>query len=65
MASRLATFLIALVWVGVTHAEAEPLAQDDALQILEQISTAAKTLNYSGTFVYQHGARQFLPEIFP
>ena len=55
MASRLATFLIALVWVGVTHAEAEPLAQDDALQILEQISTAAKTLNYSGTFVYQHG----------
>jgi sigma-E factor negative regulatory protein RseB len=55
MASRLAPVLIALVWVGFAHAEAETLAQDDALQILEQIATAAKTLNYSGTFVYQHG----------
>ena len=36
---------------------AEPLAQDDALQILGRIATAARTLNYSGTFVYQHGQR--------
>ena len=57
MASKLAALLIALAWVGITHAEADPLAHDDALQILEQISTAAKSLNYSGTFVYQHGER--------
>ena len=57
MVGRFAVALIALVWVGSTHAGAEPLAEDDALRILEQIATAAKTLNYNGTFVYQHGER--------
>lgn len=57
MVGRFAVALIALVWVGSTHAGAEPLAEDDALRILEQIATAARTLNYNGTFVYQHGER--------
>jgi len=57
MVRRFATALIASVWVGLPHAGAEPLAQDDALRILEQIATAARTLNYNGTFVYQHGER--------
>lgn len=57
MVRRFAVALVALVWVGLPHAGAEPLAQDDALRILEQIATAARTLNYNGTFVYQHGER--------
>ncbi len=57
MSSRLAIAALALAGLGVSHAVAEPLTQDDALQILERIATAARTLNYEGTFVYQHGER--------
>ncbi len=57
MVSRLAIAALALAGLGAAHAEAEPLTQDDALQILERIATAARTLNYEGTFVYQHGER--------
>ncbi|UCD70083.1 MAG: MucB/RseB C-terminal domain-containing protein [Betaproteobacteria bacterium] len=47
---------VAVVMAGLAlgQAGAEPLAQDEALKILERIATAARTLNYKGTFVYQH-----------
>ncbi len=57
MSSRLAIAALALAGLGVSHALAEPLTQADALQILERIATAARSLNYEGTFVYQHGER--------
>jgi sigma-E factor negative regulatory protein RseB len=34
---------------------ADPLRQADALAMLERIASAARELNYVGTFVYQHG----------
>ena len=57
MSSRLAIATLALAGLGASHAVAEPLTQGDALQILERIATAARTQNYEGTFVYQHGER--------
>jgi sigma-E factor negative regulatory protein RseB len=57
MAGKLAVAVIALAGLSAVQAGAEPLTQDDALKILERISTAARTLNYEGTFVYQHGGR--------
>jgi len=57
MAGRLAVAAFALAGLSAVHAGAEPLTQGDALEILERISTAARTLNYEGTFVYQHGER--------
>lgn len=56
MVGRVALAVVGLAGM-VSVAVAEPLAQDEALQILERIATAAKTLNYNGTFVYQHGER--------
>lgn len=47
----------ALTFASVAIAEAGPLQDTDALQLLERIATAARELNYSGTFVYQHGQR--------
>ena len=41
------------LWVGA--ALAEPLEQDEALAWLQRIANAARELNYTGTFVYQHG----------
>lgn len=49
--------LCALVGITVFEAAAGPLEEAEALQMLERIATAARTLNYSGTFVYQHGQR--------
>ena len=57
MAGKLAVAVVALAGLSAVHAGAEPLTQGDALKILERISTAARTLNYEGTFVYQHGGR--------
>jgi len=57
MARRLSVAAWVLVAASAVQAGAEPLPQDDALQILGRIATAAKTLNYNGTFVYQHGQR--------
>jgi sigma-E factor negative regulatory protein RseB len=48
---------IALSAFGIFEAAAGPLEEVDALQMLERIATAARKLNYSGTFVYQHGQR--------
>jgi sigma-E factor negative regulatory protein RseB len=57
MAGKLAVAVFALAGLSAVQAGAEPLTQDDALKILERIATAARTLNYEGTFVYQHGGR--------
>jgi sigma-E factor negative regulatory protein RseB len=48
---------IALSAVVIFEAAAGPLEETDALQMLERIATAARKLDYSGTFVYQHGQR--------
>lgn len=57
MAGRFSVAIVGLAALGAVQAAADPLPQDDALQILERIATAARTLNYTGTFVYQHGER--------
>jgi len=57
MAGRFSFAVLALAGISAAHAGPEPLTQNDALQILERIATAARTLNYAGTFVYQHGER--------
>ncbi|UCH46839.1 MAG: MucB/RseB C-terminal domain-containing protein [Betaproteobacteria bacterium] len=57
MVGRVAVAVVALAGMTSVQAEAAPLAQDEALQILERIATAARTLNYNGTFEYQHGQR--------
>ncbi len=41
--------------VGASTAAADALEQPDALEMLERIANAARNLNYTGTFVYQHG----------
>jgi sigma-E factor negative regulatory protein RseB len=51
---RLAPGLVLLqLWVGA--ALADTLEQTDALAWLQKIARAARQLNYTGTFVYQHG----------
>ncbi len=57
MVRRFVVSLAVVAGFGAVHAGAVPLNQEDALQILERIATAARTLNYNGTFVYQHGER--------
>lgn len=49
--------VFALLGFGHVEAAAESLEESDALQMLQRIATAARDLNYSGTFVYQHGQR--------
>jgi sigma-E factor negative regulatory protein RseB len=46
--------LIAFQFWGVS-ALADALEQDEALSWLQRIANAARELNYTGTFVYQHG----------
>ena len=57
MVARLSVAVVLLAGLSAVRAGAEPLTQGDALRILDRIATAARTLNYSGTFVYQHGER--------
>jgi sigma-E factor negative regulatory protein RseB len=49
--------VVALSVLVVFDAVAGPLEETDALQMLERIAIAARKLNYTGTFVYQHGQR--------
>ena len=46
--------LFALCFSGTVLA-ADPLQRSEALQLLQKIADAARELNYTGTFVYQHG----------
>lgn len=57
MGRRLFIPVFALVGITVFEAAAGSLEETDALQMLERIASAARNLNYSGTFVYQHGQR--------
>jgi len=57
MGSKFLVSVAALFAFGVSEAGAGALDDVDALQMLERIATAARELNYSGTFVYQHGQR--------
>ncbi len=57
MGRRLFIPVFALVGITVFEAAAGPLEETDALQMLERIASAARNLNYSGIFVYQHGQR--------
>ena len=57
MARRLAVAAFTLAGLVAAQAAAEPLTESDALKTLDRIATAARTLNYEGTFVYQHGER--------
>jgi sigma-E factor negative regulatory protein RseB len=57
MVGKVAVAVVALAGMASLQAGAESLARDEALKILERIATAARTLNYNGTFVYQHGER--------
>jgi sigma-E factor negative regulatory protein RseB len=54
---RRALWLPALFALGLSGAvaAADPLQQSEALALLQKIADAARQLNYSGTFVYQHG----------
>jgi sigma-E factor negative regulatory protein RseB len=47
------TVLLLSLWAG--WAAAGTLEQNEALGWLQKIANAARQLNYSGTFVYQHG----------
>jgi sigma-E factor negative regulatory protein RseB len=47
--------VLSQLWVCVTVAAADGPDQAEALAWLQKIATAAGQLNYSGTFVYQHG----------
>ena len=55
---RRALWLPALLTLGLSAggaAAADSLQQSEALALLQKIADAARELNYSGTFVYQHG----------
>jgi sigma-E factor negative regulatory protein RseB len=54
---RPAVWLSALFALGLSGgvAAADALQQSEALALLQKIADAARELNYSGTFVYQHG----------
>ena len=43
--------------LAASTALADALPQADALNWLQRIATAARQLNYAGTFVYQQGER--------
>jgi sigma-E factor negative regulatory protein RseB len=49
----LPTLVVFQLWAGSALADA--LEQDEALSWLQRIANAARELNYTGTFVYQHG----------
>jgi sigma-E factor negative regulatory protein RseB len=55
--ARSALLLPALFGLGFTTgaALADPLQDFEALAMLQRIADAARQLNYSGTYVYQHG----------
>jgi sigma-E factor negative regulatory protein RseB len=55
--ARLALLFPALFGLGFSAgvALADPLQESEALAMLQKIADAARQLNYSGTFVYQHG----------
>ena len=57
MTARPALLLPALLGLGFSAgvALADPLQESEALAMLQKIADAARQLNYSGTFVYQHG----------
>jgi sigma-E factor negative regulatory protein RseB len=48
---------VAVLGLMAGGAAADTLEQEEALEILERIASAARKLNYVGTFVYQHGDR--------
>jgi sigma-E factor negative regulatory protein RseB len=50
-------FLVAATVLGLAAGStaAAPLADEEALEMLERIARAARELSYVGTFVYQHG----------
>lgn len=54
---RQALWLPALLALGLSGgvAAADALQQSEALAVLQKIADAARELNYTGTFVYQHG----------
>jgi sigma-E factor negative regulatory protein RseB len=56
MTARSALLLPALFALGFTAggALADPLQESEALAMLQKIADAARELNYTGTFVYQH-----------
>jgi sigma-E factor negative regulatory protein RseB len=49
--------LVAATALGLAAgaSSAAPLADEEALAMLERIARAARQLSYVGTFVYQHG----------
>ncbi|MGH8694324.1 MAG: sigma-E factor regulatory protein RseB domain-containing protein, partial [Burkholderiales bacterium] len=55
--ARSALLLPTLFGLGFTAgvALADPLQESEALAMLQRIADAARQLNYTGTFVYQHG----------
>lgn len=53
---KLLVVAAALLVAGAPAWSAEP-APADAMAWLQRIATAARTLTYSGTFIYQHGSR--------
>lgn len=59
MGRKLLASVVALFAFCVFEVEARPLEESDASasRMLERIATAARKLNYSGTFIYQHGQR--------
>jgi sigma-E factor negative regulatory protein RseB len=48
---------LVLFQLGVGVALADPVEQDEAVAWLQRIADAARQLNYTGTFVYEHGDR--------
>ena len=52
---RLLLVTVAVLGFAAGPAMAAPLADEEALELLENIARAARELSYVGTFVYQHG----------
>lgn len=51
----LPALVLSHLWLGVALAQTQGADQGDALRWLQRIGTAARQLNYTGTFVYQYG----------
>lgn len=47
--------LLVLTCCSVSFAQAEPLSSQKSLEVLNRIISAARNLNYQGTYVYQRG----------
>jgi sigma-E factor negative regulatory protein RseB len=46
-----------LLWAAVGSAAQEGTTPAEGMRLLRQMATAARELNYSGTFVYKHGSQ--------